>query len=187
VGAAGIAACLTLLSSCSAPQVAGIQDRGPQTVRDIANPILEQFMAICSLALNDAKASDQLALDVGWEEFGPADATGRGFRLSPGANVGEWDLTILNGPQSNSPGAAYCGVSGWYVHPVMMRGLDTFNIPGYVATDDGDPFSINRRLEGTASFGDPVLIELIASSAQGAATIRLNLINLARPLPSQLN
>lgn len=144
-------------------------------------------MAICSLALNNASASYQLALDAGWEAFGPGDATGRWFKLAGATRAESLDLFVTTAHQSDAPGAARCRVSGLYVHPVMMQGLDTFNIPGYVASNDGDPFSINRRLEGTASFGDPVLIELIAASAQGAATIQLNMTNLARPLTSQLN
>jgi hypothetical protein len=184
VGATFGAFLTLLLSACTAQQVtSSSQQQFAPAEQMIANPLLQQFMAICSMALNDATASYQVARNAGWEALGAGDSSMQMFRLGGGALRGGFDLSIVNAHQSDSPGAARCAVLGISVTPALMQGLDTFGIPGYVATNDTGSPGIKRRLKGTASFGDPILIELTAAAAQGTAVIDLSMTNLAKPLP----
>ncbi len=172
-----------LLSACTAQQVtSSSQQQFAPAGQMIANPLLQQFMAICSMALNDAQASYQVARNAGWEAVGAGDSGMQIFRLGDGALRHGFDLFVVNAPQSDWPGAARCTVLGISVTPALMQGLDTFSIPGYVATNDTGSPGIKRRLEGTASFGDPILIELNAAAAQGSAALDLSMTNLAKPL-----
>lgn len=136
------------------------------------NPLLADFMDVCSEALRDHARGAERAL-LNWKQASPGDESSfvRGDLASGG-----FQLFII--PAKDSARAAKCSVHGLFVAPTYMAFFDKLEIDGY-RSEAVYGAGIERRLSGVSSFGDPVTVNLRASAAQGAATVVLEMNNLA--------
>jgi hypothetical protein len=178
-----IALALACVSGCAgSPDAAPTTAKGAQTrqlsyyLPDGTPVIAFHFERICSMALNDQRAGKKLAEENGWKPFRDEPAGSllrlgqRGFR--------DLDLFIKSGGDA-SLRAAECTIMGFEASPDAAAGLGGYRIVGYKITDKQMPSGFERRMEGTASFGDPIVVDVKASMGPGALTVILKMTNVA--------
>lgn len=164
------------LAGCSSTDVASADQPPAEARQELPeyrkNPLLADFMDVCSVALRNAAEGAALA-QINWK---PAQVGDQNVFVRGNPHFEGFQLIIV--PAADSIRAATCSIHGSYVSPSYAAYFDKLEIEGYQAeTELG--LGVERRLSGTASFGDPVSVRAAGSVAQGAATVMLTMTNLA--------